>query len=105
MSSPFIGRTQYRYLALGDSYTIGEGVYKEGCWPHQLVEALRSEGLPLAEAEIIARTGWTTSELLAAMDDRNPQGPFDMVSLLIGVNNQFRGNSREDFRRDLHIFN
>ena len=103
MSSPFTGQTQNRYLALGDSYTIGEGVEDEGRWPYQLVEALRSEGLILTDSEIIARTGWTASELIAATGERNPQGAFDMVSLLIGVNNQFRGNSKEEYRRDLNI--
>lgn len=103
MSSPNTGQTQNRYLALGDSYTIGEGVDDEGRWPYQLMEALRGEGLILTDLEIIARTEWTASELLAAMDDRNPQGSFDMVSLLIGVNNQFRGNLEEEYRRDLNV--
>ncbi|MCD9004655.1 GDSL-type esterase/lipase family protein [Luteimonas sp. XNQY3] len=80
-----------RYLALGDSYTIGEGIAAEHRWPVQLAGALRSEGIALDAPEIIATTGWTTDELDAAIDVAAPVGPFDLVSLLIGVNDQYRG--------------
>ena len=80
-----------RYLALGDSYTIGEGIAAEDRWPVQLADALRREGLALDAPEIIATTGWTTDELDAAIDAAAPAGPFDLVSLLIGVNDQYRG--------------
>ena len=80
-----------RYLALGDSYTIGEGIAAEDRWPVQLSDALRSEGIALDAPEIIATTGWTTDELDAAIDAAAPVGPFDLVSLLIGVNDQYRG--------------
>ena len=80
-----------RYLALGDSYTIGEGIAAEDRWPVQLADALRSEGIALDAPEIIATTGWTTDELDAAIDAAAPVGPFDLVSLLIGVNDQYRG--------------
>ncbi|MCD9126411.1 SGNH/GDSL hydrolase family protein [Luteimonas fraxinea] len=80
-----------RYLALGDSYTIGEGIAAEDRWPVQLADALRSEGIALDAPEIIATTGWTTDELDAAIDAAAPAGPFDLVSLLIGVNDQYRG--------------
>jgi len=79
------------YLALGDSYTIGESVDAERRWPVQLAGLLQEAGLDVAEPEIIARTGWTTSELDAAIDEREPEGPYALVSLLIGVNDQYRG--------------
>lgn len=80
-----------RYLALGDSYTIGEGIAAEDRWPVQLADALRGEGIALDAPEIIATTGWTTDELDAAIDTAAPVAPFDLVSLLIGVNDQYRG--------------
>jgi lysophospholipase L1-like esterase len=86
-----------RYLALGDSYTIGEGEAIDGRWPVQLARQLRAAGIPLADPHIIATTGWTTDELSAAMDAAEPLGEWDFVSLLIGVNNQYRGRSVENF--------
>jgi lysophospholipase L1-like esterase len=79
------------YLALGDSYTIGEGVAEDGRWPIQLARALRADGIAIADPRIVATTGWTTDELAAAMDDAEPLGDWDFVSLLIGVNDQYRG--------------
>ncbi|WP_101927248.1 MULTISPECIES: SGNH/GDSL hydrolase family protein [Luteimonas] len=79
------------YLALGDSYTIGEGVAPEDRWPVRLADALRDAGLALDGPEIIATTGWTTDELDAAIDAAAPRGPYALVSLLIGVNDQYRG--------------
>ncbi len=93
---------QARHLALGDSYTIGEGVGESERWPVQLAAALREAGLPMAAPEIIARTGWTTDELDAAITARRPQGPYDLVTLLIGVNNQYRGRSVEEYRVQFH---
>lgn len=87
-----------RYLALGDSYTIGESVPEEGRWPMQLAAALRERGVPLAEPHIIATTGWTTDELSAAMDAAEPLGQWDFASLLIGVNNQYRGRPVDEYR-------
>ncbi len=86
------------YLALGDSYTIGEGVPEAGRWPLQLAASLRSDGVALAEPHIIARTGWTTDELSTALDAAGPLGQWDFVSLLIGVNNQYRGHSVAQYR-------
>ncbi|MBD8900472.1 SGNH/GDSL hydrolase family protein [Rhodanobacter sp. DHG33] len=85
------------YLALGDSYTIGESVPAEGRWPAQLAAMLRTEGKALAEPGIVATTGWTTDELSAAMDDTSFAPHYDLVSLLIGVNNQYRGRSVDDY--------
>lgn len=87
-----------RYLALGDSYTIGEDVAASGRWPVQLAVALRDTGVALDDPHIIATTGWTTDELEAGIDADAPQGPFDLVSLLIGVNDQYRGRSVDDYR-------
>lgn len=86
-----------RYLALGDSYTIGEGVPADGRWPHQLAAALRAEGIDLEDPRTIAATGWTTDELEAAIDAAAPRGPFDFASLLVGVNNQYRGRGVDDY--------
>ncbi len=88
-----------RFLALGDSYTIGEGVAAAGRWPVQLAALLRAESYPLTEPQIIAVTGWTTAELWAGVDRASPAGPFDLVSLLIGVNNQYRGLALDEYRR------
>lgn len=89
-----------RYLALGDSYTIGEGVAEDGRWPLQLARALRAEGIALADPRIIATTGWTTDELSAAIDAAEPPGDYDFVSLLVGVNNQYRGRDVDDYRAE-----
>lgn len=86
------------YLALGDSYTIGEGVAPGERWPVRLTLALREEGVPLEFPRTLATTGWTTDELMTAMDlAQPPLGEYDFVSLLIGVNNQYRGRSCADY--------
>ncbi|WP_426662200.1 SGNH/GDSL hydrolase family protein [Rhodanobacter aciditrophus] len=86
------------YLALGDSYTIGEGVPAEGRWPVHLAASLRNAGAPVADPVILATTGWTTDELSAGMDGADFAPSWGLVSLLIGVNNQYRGRSVEDYR-------
>jgi len=85
------------YLALGDSYTIGEGVDSSLRWPVQLARKLRDEGVNVADPFIIARTGWTTDELKAGILEVAPEGPFDLVTVLIGVNNQYRGRDLEEY--------
>src|SRR5262245_25650455 len=88
------------YLALGDSYTIGEGVTAGERWPMQLAARLQQAGISVADPQIIARTGWTTGELKAGIEAVQPRGPFALVTLLIGVNNQYRGYSRQDYEED-----
>ena len=92
-----------RFLALGDSYTIGEGVDTAQSWPYQLTTVLQNEGFELDEPTIIARTGWTTGDLRNAIEETDPQGPFDLVTLLIGVNNQYQGKDPEIYRQEFHI--
>lgn len=86
-----------RYLALGDSYTIGESVAEAKRWPNQLAKLLESEGLQ-ADITIIAKTGWTTDELWQGIQERQIGPPYDLVSLLIGVNNQYRGYPLDQYR-------
>ena len=92
-----------RYLALGDSYTIGEAVHPTERWPNQLVETVRADGIALADPEIIATTGWTTADLWNAVEQTGPQGPFGLVSLLIGVNNQYQGSSLQEYEREFTL--
>ncbi len=89
-----------KYLALGDSYTIGEGLPLEENFPHQLVHLLNQSTEQQFELpEIVATTGWTTDELQAGIAERQPQAPYDLVTLLIGVNNQYRGRSLEEYKQ------
>ena len=87
-----------RYLALGDSYTIGESVAPSLRWPVQLVDSLNSRGLQLDPATILATTGWTTADLLEGIEATQPDTiEWDLVSLLIGVNNQYQGLSIQEY--------
>jgi lysophospholipase L1-like esterase len=87
-----------RYLALGDSYTIGEDVPAQARWPVQLVERLRARGMRIDDPQLVAVTGWTTDELSGGMDQAALAPGYDLVTLLIGVNNQYRGRSAEAYR-------
>ena len=89
-----------KFLALGDSYTIGESVPPEERWPVQLATLLRENGFPIEDPEIIAKTGWTTDELVEGIIRATPHPPYALVSLLIGVNNQYRGWSQDTYREE-----
>ena len=92
----------YSFLALGDSYTIGESVGEEERWPVQLVERLRERGYKVAPPLIVAKTGWTTEDLIREIEQEvSVQRDFDLVSILIGVNNQYRGRPLGEFEEEL----
>jgi lysophospholipase L1-like esterase len=88
------------FLALGDSYTIGESIDEEMRWPNQLTRILNQSGAPFENPHIIAKTGWTTDELLSAINSALLADNYDYVSLLIGVNNQYRGRSVDSFEHE-----
>jgi lysophospholipase L1-like esterase len=87
----------YTLLALGDSYTIGEGLPLYESFPYQAVQCLRKAGRPFSAPEIIARTGWTTDELSDGITGTHLLPAYDFVSLLIGVNNEYRGRSSREY--------
>jgi lysophospholipase L1-like esterase len=86
-----------KFLALGDSYTIGESVAEDQRWPVLLVKELNARGKNFGKPQIIATTGWRTDDLKNAILNANPGKDFDMVSVLIGVNNQYQGKSVESY--------
>ncbi len=90
----------YTYLALGDSYTIGEMVPATENFPNQTVGLLRAAGMEVTDPVIIATTGWTTDELATAIMEHNIHETFSFVTLLIGVNNQYRGRSVENYSEE-----
>jgi lysophospholipase L1-like esterase len=85
------------YLALGDSYTIGESVPIYENFPYQLVQLLRGRGMPFQAPEILAKTGWTTDELQEGINRTKFLPSYDLVTLLVGVNNQYRGRTTENY--------
>lgn len=94
----------YSYLALGDSYTIGEAVSPDECFPAQLVDLLSEhQNLTCSRLQIIATTGWTTNELLKGIADATPEPGFELVSLLIGVNNQYRSYPKDQYVREFQV--
>ena len=89
----------FSYLALGDSYTIGESVKEAERFPNQLADSLAADGIKLSTVKIVARTGWTTDELDNGINAAGlSNNTYNMVTLLIGVNNQYRGRSVEDYK-------
>ncbi|MEL6251981.1 MAG: SGNH/GDSL hydrolase family protein [Bacteroidota bacterium] len=92
------------FLALGDSYTIGESVGINLRWPVQLKDSLIAQGLDMESPRIIARTGWTTDELIQAISNTGNLDPtYDLVSLLIGVNNQYRKYNFVEYEREFPV--
>jgi lysophospholipase L1-like esterase len=94
------GRLAVTFLSLGDSYTIGESVPEADRWSVQLAGMLQKEGVDVGNPEIIAETGWTTAELQEAIKASGNQKTYNLVSLLIGVNNQYRGQSPDRYRTE-----
>lgn len=88
------------FLSLGDSYTIGESVPEAERWSVQLAAMLRKDGLAVAPPDIIARTGWTTADLALGISQAEINKTYSLVSLLIGVNNQYRGQTLERYRTE-----
>ena len=93
-----VSKMSYTYLALGDSYTIGESLPSNENFPNQTVQLLQKAGFDLQIPEIIAKTGWTTDELQDAINKHKFQPSYDLVTLLIGVNNQYRGRTVEEYK-------
>ena len=87
-------------LCLGDSYTIGESVLPAENFPNQTISLLRQGGYAFEDPEILAKTGWTTDELQTAIDNNSFKNAYDFVTLLIGVNNQYRGRTVEGYKAE-----
>jgi lysophospholipase L1-like esterase len=98
-----MSKHMYSYLALGDSYTIGEGVPIFENFPYQMVQMLRKKGIPIYAPEIIAKTGWTTFELAQHVLHAQFNHAYDFVTLLIGVNNQYRNLTTEEYKSDFEF--
>lgn len=92
-----------RFLALGDSYTIGEAVNPQERWPLQLVQGLRHRGMAIADPQFLATTGWTTADLRQALATAELAPPYDLVSLQIGVNNQYHGLEHSMYAQDFEL--
>ena len=93
----------YSYLALGDSYTIGESVPLHESFPYQTIQLLRKAGIHFHAPEIVAKTGWTSFELAEHMLHTKLNEQYDFVTLLIGVNNQYRGLAVDEFQTDFEF--
>ena len=94
-------QTQFTLLALGDSYTIGEGVNVDQRWPNQFIQVAYENGVDFSSSRIIAETGWKSYDLINAIESSNFEKKYDYVSLLIGVNNQFNSKPINEFKNDL----
>lgn len=88
----------FSMLCLGDSYTIGESVPAHENFPNQSIQLLKKGGYDFEAPQVVAMTGWTTDELMEAIKNRSFKNTFDFVTLLIGVNNQYRGRTVEDYK-------
>lgn len=101
LTTTMFAQSPAKVLALGDSYTIGESVEAADRWPLQLAKLLEAHQLQCDTPEILAKTGWTTDELSKAIKEHKFQERYDLVTLLIGVNNQYRGRDLEQYRGEL----
>jgi lysophospholipase L1-like esterase len=96
-------KNEITFLTLGDSYTIGEAVPLHGSFPYQVVQLMRRDGYLFHAPEIIAKTGWTTGELQSALSSTRLLPSYDFVGLLIGVNNQYRGGSIDEYKQQFEF--
>jgi lysophospholipase L1-like esterase len=103
VDTPDIPERTLTYLALGDSYTIGTGVTEPERFPVQLRNRLVNDGFSIAETQIIATNGWTTANLISATNNFEPDSSFSLVSLLIGVNNQYQGRPIAEYSEQFSI--
>lgn len=101
LNSDSLNQTQFSLLALGDSYTIGEGVDEDQRWPNQFIKVAYENGVDFSSSRIIAETGWKSYDLINAIESSNFEKKYDYVSLLIGVNNQFNSRPVNEFKNDL----
>ncbi|MEP6596318.1 MAG: SGNH/GDSL hydrolase family protein, partial [Ginsengibacter sp.] len=100
---PFTDTSLKSYLALGDSYTIGQSVPAAERFPDQTIQLLRSENIKISDPEFTATTGWTTGNLISALNSNPPQNNYSLVSLLIGVNNQYRKGSVDEYKAEFAL--
>ncbi len=102
-SIPVTDPSARTYLALGDSYTIGQSVAEAERFPNQTVALLRAQNIKINDPKIIATTGWTTKNLIDALNATPPQNNYDVVSLLIGVNNQYQGRGIDEYKTEFTL--
>lgn len=103
LSAHNMNPTNRSYLALGDSYTIGESVPEQENFPHQAVDLLNKTGYAFNKPDIVAKTGWTTDELQQGIANAGLDSSYDIVSILIGVNNQYRGRSSTEYAEQFEV--